>query len=625
MKLNIIEKMSREFKKQSLRKTTKHYSSFPDLLKFLKKQLGVGGVIFFLALGIRILYLADSADNPTFSIPIIDAMTYDTLAQNFVKTGKGSDGFFWQSPFYPLFLSMIYKFFGTSMILVKILQAILGAFTCFLTYRLGTMLFDQKTGFTAGIISAFYIPMLFFEMELLAAGWATFFSVLLIFLLLRQIKAPNNRNIFYLGLCAALCVITRPVFLPFFAIAGIIGVVLAWNRSASRRTMLIAGVCLIAGFLIISVPTALWNKHLTGYARILPYSGGLNLYVGNNPDYEETIKIRPGNSWQKLMDIPVKLGLNDPSEGEKYFFNKVKTYAREHPKAFFTGLVRKGFEFISAREIPRNTDIYLFRQWSVILKAGVWKIGRWGFPFGCLLPLALLGMSYRYRTKGAWLILFVVVYTGAIVLVFVSARYRIPIIPALSVFAANAAVSLHYLLRRMPWRVILILVIGVISSMVLGRLPQETIHYRSELYYGIGSSCQKQGRITEAITAYQTAIAERDDYLEVYNNLGNLYMQLNLTELALNTLQRSLAIYPNDDLTLNNLAVAYSKLGRFPEAEAFYRKSLVIEPDVPYRLMNLGLCLLEQEKEAEAKEIFDHILRIDPNYKKARNVLNDIR
>ncbi len=46
----------------------------------------------------------------------------------------------------------------------------------------------------------------------------------------------------------------------------------------------------------------------------------------------------------------------------------------------------------------RDQDIYPFRQYSPLLSLLVWK--KWlAFPFGLLLPLALLGMALALRRR----------------------------------------------------------------------------------------------------------------------------------------------------------------------------------------------------------------------------------
>jgi hypothetical protein len=51
---------------------------------------------------------------------------------------------------------------------------------------------------------------------------------------------------------------------------------------------------------------------------IVSYNGGINFWIGNNPDSERTVAIRPGRSWDAL-DKELRLAGADDSEGEVQF------------------------------------------------------------------------------------------------------------------------------------------------------------------------------------------------------------------------------------------------------------------------------------------------------------------
>jgi 4-amino-4-deoxy-L-arabinose transferase-like glycosyltransferase len=581
--------------------------------------------VLALALGIRLLYLMDSSDNPSFDMPILDANTYHTLARSFAAASKMTEAFFWQAPFYPLFLSLFYKLFGVSVLGVKLLQALLGAATCLLACRLATQLYDRRTGLVAGLICCFYAPMIYFESELLATGWATFWPLLLLLLLRNFQRAPSRWKAVGLGVVSGLSAITRPVFFPFLWIMALILGVWIWRRNRALKPWSVQTACLLAGFLLVAVPVASWNKQLTGQARIRPYTGGVNFYIGNNRDYDEMINIRPGESWQALIDTPKQIGLTKPSEIEKYFVDQTKAYVKESPQAFFKGLFRKATEFFSAREIPRNTDIYLHREWSLMLRAGLWRWGRWAFPFGLLLPLALWGAIRRSPRSHPWLLLFVVTYVGSVVLVFVSARYRIPLIPEMSILAANGAVCMPRSVRRGAWKLLLVLAAGTMIGMATAHVPQDDIDYKAELYYYLGGGYNRESRTEEAVAAYQRAITERPDYLEARINLGALYMREGRLGLAERQFASALRAHPDDPIILSNLAGVLYQKGNFQEAETLYQRSLRLEPGVPLRMINLGLCFFRQGKLEAAKAEFGDVLRLDPGNRKARQLLDSMK
>ena len=106
------------------------------------------------------------------------------MARKYIE-GQGLDkGIFLQSCFYPLFLILIYSISGGSMLFARILQLILGAFSCALVCSLANRLYGRRVALVAGVIAAFYAPLFFYEGELLATGWSAFWSVALVHLFL---------------------------------------------------------------------------------------------------------------------------------------------------------------------------------------------------------------------------------------------------------------------------------------------------------------------------------------------------------------------------------------------------------------------------------------------------------
>ncbi|MHC4791290.1 MAG: hypothetical protein ACYS8Y_07620, partial [Planctomycetota bacterium] len=109
---------------------------------------------------------------------------------------------------------------------------------------------------------------------------------------------------FILGVCGALSIITRPTFLPFFLV-GCLWLAFTFYRSSKLKQLFVLSLAtILLGFATIAVPAGLLCYDLTGHFGIFPSSGGLNLYIGNNPDSQQTIIVRPGQEWEDLMDMP---------------------------------------------------------------------------------------------------------------------------------------------------------------------------------------------------------------------------------------------------------------------------------------------------------------------------------
>ena len=100
---------------------------------WLARDYSVAGLIFLLALGLRLFHLREiSIHDPFFDLPSIDAAVYDDWARALLG-GKGfGEGVLFLGPLYPLFIAGVYGLFGESLATLKVVQGVLGAITCLL-------------------------------------------------------------------------------------------------------------------------------------------------------------------------------------------------------------------------------------------------------------------------------------------------------------------------------------------------------------------------------------------------------------------------------------------------------------------------------------------------------------
>jgi hypothetical protein len=119
---------------------------------------GPSVIVFAVALGIRLLYLVQVSDSPSFLMPLVDSEIYDRAARGLAAGHGFGDAFIFQPFFYPFFLGLVYSISGSSIVAVKVVQAVVGALTCAVACGLGTRLHDDRTGLVAGVLIAVYGP-----------------------------------------------------------------------------------------------------------------------------------------------------------------------------------------------------------------------------------------------------------------------------------------------------------------------------------------------------------------------------------------------------------------------------------------------------------------------------------
>lgn len=583
----------------------------------------VGAGVFVLALGVRLVYLYETSKNPTFNLPIIDSQTYDNLARSLLAGEEMGPKFFWQPFFYPFFLYKLYSFCAGSMVCARLFQMVLGALTCVLTYRIGYKVSGQKTGLLAGIITAFYGPLIFFEGELLATGWAAFFSAALV---LAALKAHEEKKILYCltaGVIAGFSVITRPVFLPFVIAAFVWMTFCYYKEQLSQKDILLKILAMTAGFCVVTSAVAVQSLAITGRFSALPRSGAINLYIGNNPESEKMLATRP-SQWKDLTKLPRRFTSTNKQQDSEFFRARFREYALKHPAAFLKGLGYKALQFASSREMPRNIDIYVFRKFSRLLSALVWKFRGFGFPFGLMLPLGVIGLIGYWRKTPGPLVAFIFLYPLAVILVFVSARYRVPVIPVLAVPAAAGVETIVRIIRSAHrLKMLLVLVFsGLIISFcsIPGPFAAEQSSYEAEMYHFVALTYKENGWYIEAIENLNKAIQTDPLYKNAYSSLGLVFGQQGQFTRAIEYHHKAIQIDSNCAGSYNNLGITLAAQKKHEEAIKAFEKATLIDPYFDKAYYNWGASLTQLGKVNEAIALYKKALEIMPRNDMTKNL-----
>ena len=128
------------------------------------------------------------------------------------------------------------------------------------------------------------------------------------------------------------------------------------------------------------------------------------------------------------------------------------------------------------------------------------------------------------------------------------------------------------------------------------------------------NALKEQGKLEEAIEAYNKALAIKPDYAEAYNNMGITLKEQGKLEEAIEAYNKALAIKPDYAEAYNNMGNALKEQGKLEEAIEAYNKALAIKPDYAEAYNNMGVTLQEQGKLEEAIEAYNKALAIKPDY-----------
>jgi hypothetical protein len=276
-------------------------------------------------------------------------------------------------------------------------------------------------------------------------------------------------------------------------------------------------------------------------------SGGLNLYIGNAHGaagkYRAVERVG-GNAEQMLRNsvmVAEKIAGRTlkPSEVSKYWAGETLASIRLQGIGPFIGLMgKKFFMFWNAYELPDIWDYQFFREYIPLL-----RIPLVGMILIVPLTAAGLYLSWSRRKELLLLYIFIAAYMISLMAFFISSRYRLGVVPFLAILAGFAAVELWRLARR-DRKKLAIPAIIIIAAAVFVSLPMEKLSFETS-YNSLGIMLKRDGRIEEAIQAYNKAIEIAPAYPTPYYNLGILYRDKGDRVAAAGSFSKAVALAPD--------------------------------------------------------------------------------
>jgi tetratricopeptide (TPR) repeat protein len=576
-------------------------------------------LVFALALALRLLYIFEIADNPFFTSPVVDAQTYTEQAR-LIAAGNWLDyepGPFWQPPLYPWFAATIYWLAGEHFFLaMRFVQALFGAFSCALLYLIGQRLFDRRVAFGAAGALALYGPAIYFDAEILPASAAVLLFLTVVLVVLNSAAKEHPLAWIVPGLLlglTALNVATVLITLPFLA-AWIYFVARPGGRQRAGLKLLSLG----AGLFLVIAPVS-WRNYIVGNEFVLiSWNAGVNFYLGNNPNYPATVQIRPGQEWLDLMDQAHIAGYDSGAESSAFFFKQSWNYIHTQPLHYARLVATKFAVFWSGDEIARNQNIYYFRNYSHLLAIVLWKYVL-AFPFGLVGPLAIVGLFLAARTGDRSVRLLIgltLSYAAGVVLFFVTARYRLPLIPFLLLFAAFAVSQLASAVRhrhrhrtKLLWGAV-VLLLTVWTNWTVSAMEMSG---DAEHYYNLGHAYIEKKRLAAGIEALKKAADMAPEDAEILFSLGTAYAFAADYRAAAAVLKPAAQLYPNRmDIRLN-LGNAYFTGELYHRAATEYLAVLKNHPDDVIPRRGAARALARSGQTAAAIAHYERLQSLQPS------------
>lgn len=394
--------------------------------------------VFFIGLAVRAALV--------FYLPGNDSVFWDQPYMVYAKNFAEGRGFWMPNPYnesigldrvyafrpplFPLLWGCVYNVTGGSFLPVRLAFSIFGALTVVLAYLVGFELTGKRAvALLAGLICAFYPPLVWHSVHLMTEPMFILLQTLLIYALLRLNSTKQLRWLIIAGLAGGLGILTRSVligFMPFLALwilwSG------GWARRAWLRTALFTAIVCA-----VMTPWILRNYKVFDTLVITTTDAGHGAYVANNPKSMGD----PRGFWIP-EDWSFVLGPGEEQIGEVEANRRLTGLARnflsEHPA--------------TAAKLMARRFVTLWRFWPDPEFVARSHVIIYALSYLPLLPFILGGIwlahkDLKSRMPGLILIDALVLYTTGIhVLILAMMRYREPLMPFLIVLAAYAAVKL---------------------------------------------------------------------------------------------------------------------------------------------------------------------------------------
>jgi tetratricopeptide (TPR) repeat protein len=618
--------------------------------------------IFAAALLVRLVHDWQMRRSPFFSLLLGDSRGYDEWARRIAGGEWFGTEVFYQAPLYPYLLGVIYAVAGRHLLLVRIIQALIGSASCALLALATARLFSRpdrpelgrRTGIVAGLMLALYAPAIFFDGLLQKSVLDVFFVCLALYLIadpektaesaeiaknktfsLRSLRSPR---FFLLGLTMGGLALTRENALVFIV------VILAWivlngeRRTPNAERLKRAG-WFLTGLATVLLPVAARNASVGGGFYITTSQFGPNFYIGNNPAADGTYQSlrfgrgAPEYERQDATDL-AEHALNQrltPAEVSGYWTDQALEFITARPGAWLSLMGRKVALLWNATEMLDTESQEAHAEWSLPLRV----LGVVGH-FGILVPLAVFGLFVTWPMRPRLLVLYAMTlaYAASVVVFYVFARYRYPLVPLLIPFAAAGVIEGPVFFaaasrrsspaseggRRMVYALVAVAIAAVFCNWPM----LSTTLMRAVTETNLGVALQAEGRLDEAVDRYQRAIALAPAYPVAYNNLATAERAKGQIPAAVATYQQALRLRPEYPEAQYNLANALMDAGKTSEAAAHFRIALQTMAGSADVHNNLGIALMGEGKRDEAIAEFREALRLDPDSAKAHRNLGDL-
>jgi len=432
-------------------------------------------------------------------------------------------------PFYSYFVGVIYLVSGSSLWAVWAVQHLLGVLAACLVYETVRLVFDRRAALLSALWFAVYPQFLFYEGIMLRAAPVAFLAILALYLLVRFGNRPSWGRLAtaaaatsLMAQCRANTLLVLPLVLGWIALSKSVA------RTSRERLVRAAGF--LAVFWLVAAPLLVRAWIVDGRFVLFDSGGPPALLGGNLIDYDGLGWHHGTPRYRELIAAHGDRVYSDFPWVMRLLLKQVV----DSPIEFLALYLRKIRFFLTDLEIASNNNFYLARRLIPLL----WNpLGH----FSAVGALAVIGgaVGIRRRPCPVVLYLFLAGMIGSVILFYNVARFRIPVVPVMMIFAGFGVATLLEWTRKRRW--------GLIAICLLFAV-------------GWGIACRgPTGGVIRPLD---------------FGMMGHAFQRIGRHDAAVPLFKESLSAKPEEDFIRRKLAFSLFSVGRYSEALHHYQKVL---------------------------------------------------
>lgn len=565
-------------------------------------------------------YFFIKANDPSFACLTqgVDTFTYDSWAMKILDGDWLSrhKPVFYMGPLFAYVLAAVYGIFGHNFAVAHQVHFLLGTASCGMVFLAGIQWFSRRVAFVAALMLALTSSTLFYESTLLPEPLIFFLLSVFLLLLGLTYNHPQRWWLWLItGASLGLASIQRGNTL--LCAAGVaLWVIVCFPKWKLLKRFGYLGIFLLGVAAAVS-PATLHNRLIGGKWVLITSNGPINLYMGNGygsfgmfgptPKFDEhseklnqtvTLVEELKEQLRKVTETEDSVGAGSlrkqisklEKQRDNFWRTALVKEILEHPWSWAGLMFRKAYMFWGTFDIPDNYSFDLFKRFSPLVRYSPFR-----FSYIVGLGFVGVGLTLKHRRRIFSLYGYMLSFFISVVLIFISGRFRLPILAPMSFFAALTFwICYRWVISNKNIYAVMAVASTAIIVALLSSYRQSIFPIRPNDFTGL------------ARYYYEL---ERWDEMEDTLKEGERYYQ----EWDANTKDKIIAQKHALFVVRNRMARIFMEQGRLEEAEkALTKLAEDGTSDYEHFRMLIDVCM-KQGKSDKALVVAEQVARVDPH------------